>query len=59
MNIKKLFAIAALFLILPTLAYAGVLDPFSYSAGSYAAGAVTDYTFTYTTETADPNIIWH
>lgn len=57
MKIKTPLIIIGLFL-LPAIVSAGTLDPFSYSAGSYAAGATTDYTFTYTTETADPNIIF-
>jgi hypothetical protein len=57
MKITHVFILAG-FLLLPAFAYAGDLNPFSYSAGSYAAGAVTDYTFTYTTETADPNMIF-
>ena len=47
-----------LFLFSPALVNAGTLSPFSYSAGSYEAGVTTDYTFTYTTATADPNMIF-
>lgn len=35
----------------------GTLDPFAYSASNYAAGATATYTFTYTIETAAPNMI--
>jgi len=63
MNMRKFlrtsFLIVTIFLFIgSTSVYAGTLDPFSYSAGSYLAGDTTDYTFTFTTETADPNMIF-
>jgi hypothetical protein len=36
----------------------GTLDPFAYEASSYVASASATYTFTYTIETAAPNMIF-
>jgi hypothetical protein len=56
--LKSCLLVAVIFLFDTTDVSAGTLDPFSYSAGSYLAGDTTDYTFTFTTETADPNMIF-
>lgn len=41
------------------IASAGTLSNFSYSATDYGIGATADYTFNYTLETADPNMIFY
>lgn len=52
-KLVKAVAITSVFLFFGvSQAHAGTLTNFSYSAGSYIAGASTTYTFSYTIETA-------
>lgn len=66
-NILRNSRIAKLLSLLPMVALfvfvhvasAGTLTNFSYSSTNYGIGATADYTFNYTLETADPNMIFY
>ncbi len=61
MRIVKLLSVLSMvaFLVFAHTVSAGALTNFSYSATSYEVGATADYTFNYTLETADPNMIFY
>ncbi len=56
--ILSVLSVVALFVFTHTVS-AGTLTNFSYSAPDYGVSATTDYTFNYTLETADPNMIFY
>lgn len=53
------FAFIIALVLVSHIALAGTLTNFSYSGTSYTTGATADYTFNYTLETADPNMIFY
>lgn len=60
-RIVKLLSVLSMvaFFVFAHTASAGTLTNFSYSAPDYGIGVTTDYTFSYTLETADPNMIFY
>lgn len=58
MRIFSLFTLSVVGIFMfAQFAFAGTLTNFSFSSTDLTPGATADYTFTYTVETADPNMI--
>jgi hypothetical protein len=54
---RFIYSLLVLTFISPLVTFAGTITDFSFEASDYHTGATATYTFSYTIETASPNMV--